>query len=243
MLSTESLEKIDAAINKVYQDASYQGNSNITSLYKLITNAYPIRLDEVENLSYYSANKFLARNIGLDIDLPEHTNHKLAGFLYAREYGGSLYGCILVEKKDPVVRRRFTAAHELGHYLLHLLPVLQQDKECTRLMSFTEGLSYFDGVDDKSSLPVGELATHSVTDVTTSIRMASIEQLELEANQFAANILMPEITCKNLVEDYQKRFFNPQPSLIRRLANEFLVSQEAMKWRLNSLGLIDFSQI
>lgn len=239
MLSTESLEKINNALNKVYQDAGYyQSDSNITSLYKLITNAYPIRLDELENLSYHSASKFLAKTIGLNIDLPQDTEQKLAGFLYAHEYSGSLYGCILVEKNDSVSRRRFSAAHELGHYLLHLLPVLQKGKDSTKLISFTEGLSYFDKVDDKASMPIGELATYSSTDITTSLEIISPEQLELEANQFAANILMPETACKNLVEDYQKRFFNPQPVLIRRLANEFLVSHEAIKWRLNSLGLI-----
>lgn len=240
MLSAESLEKINIAINQVYQDASYyQNDSSITSLYKLITSAYPIRLDEVENLTYYTASKFLARTIGLNIDLPEHTEQRLAGFLYAHEYGGSLYGCILVEKKDPVVRRRFSAAHELGHYLLHLLPVLQQEKESAKLISFIEGLSYFDEIDgDKADLPIGELATYSFTDLTGPLGIVSFEQLELEANQFAADILMPETLCKRLVTDYQKRFSNPPPALVRRLANEFLVSQEAMKWRLNSLGLI-----
>lgn len=238
MLSTESLEKINIATNKVYQDAGYRSDSTITSLYKLITDAYPIRLDEVENLTYSSASKFLAKNIGLDVDLPENTYQKLAGFLYAHEYGGSLYGCILVEKRDPVIRRRFTAAHELGHYLLHFLPVLQEDKSSAELMSFAEGLSYFDEVEDKAGIPLGELTTYSSSDVSTSLVALSIEQLELEANQFAANILMPETVCKNLVEDYQKRFINPQPTLIRRLANEFLVSQEAMKWRLISLELI-----
>src|SRR5688572_9232157 len=45
----------------------------------------------------------------------------LAGFLYANAGGGSIF----VRQEDAVARRRFSAAHELAHYLLHF-PLVQK---------------------------------------------------------------------------------------------------------------------
>ena len=56
-------------------------------------------------------------------------------------------------------------------------------------------------------------------------------QMEDEANQFAAELLMPEAACRALAQRYGGRS-NP-----RRLATEFLVSGAAMRWRLKQLGL------
>lgn len=55
---------------------------------------------------------------------------------------------------------------------------------------------------------------------------------EREANRFAANLLMPEATVKYAVE---RRGVHS----IDRLAELFGVSQVAMKYRLENLGLID----
>ncbi len=62
----------------------------------------------------------LAEALGLavweDEDLPENVSGKI--FLYPE--GGSASGySIVVPASDPYVRRRFTVAHELAHFLLH----------------------------------------------------------------------------------------------------------------------------
>lgn len=45
--------------------------------------------------------------------------NKLSGFIYAAQAAGRLFGCIFTETSEPTARRRFSAAHELAHYLLH----------------------------------------------------------------------------------------------------------------------------
>ena len=57
----------------------------------------------------------------------------MAGYLFAYQRDESSYGCILVKQDDPVERRRFSAAHELGHYLPHFLPLLARQQQETRL--------------------------------------------------------------------------------------------------------------
>jgi Zn-dependent peptidase ImmA (M78 family) len=61
--------------------------------------------------------------------------------------------------------------------------------------------------------------------------------MEREANQFAAELLMPAAACRALVERFWPTFGRRADVLTRRMANEFLVSQAAMKRRLFNLGL------
>lgn len=56
----------------------------------------------------------LETDVGLRIFAQAFTDSRLAGlFVYTEEYGG----CIAVNRKHPEERRRWTAAHEYGHFL------------------------------------------------------------------------------------------------------------------------------
>ena len=99
---------------------------------------------------------------------------------------------IYVNMDNAPVRRRFTIAHELGHYFLH-----HKDKK---------ELKYID------------------------LRSTRRTKEEVEANKFAAELLMPE---KELREEYEKLMF----PTIDSLADTFGVSNQAMKFRLSNLGL------
>jgi Zn-dependent peptidase ImmA (M78 family) len=100
-----------------------------------------------------------------------------------------------VNANQAPVRRRFSAAHEIGHHVL----------------------GHADGSVFDYAFPTtaeGEPPGYN-------------PQHEREANQFAAELLMPE---ENLVED--------APSLsLARLARRYEVSTEAMSFRLLNLGL------
>ncbi len=100
---------------------------------------------------------------------------------------------ILVNEKDIETRARFTIAHELGHYYLHM----------------------DDSADGK---------------VITSFRMDQ-SPIETQANQFAAELLMPESLIK---EEYAKMIIPVSDSL----AKIFNVSKQAMRVRLDSLELM-----
>lgn len=102
-------------------------------------------------------------------------------------------GCtILVNEADIKPRARFTIAHELGHYYLHM-----------------------NDSDDK---------------IITSFRMDR-SPIEAQANKFAAELLMPE----DLVREAHSSMVIP---ICDSLAGFFCVSKQAMRLRLDNLGLV-----
>lgn len=91
---------------------------------------------------------------------------------------------------EPRVRRRFTIAHEIGHWVCH-----------------------------RADVPAG---------CTPQDAGASRDPREREANTFAASLLMPA---------GRVRAAHAHEPDAARLATRFVVSAEAMAWRLYNLGL------
>jgi Zn-dependent peptidase ImmA (M78 family) len=113
---------------------------------------------------------------------------------------------ICVEKSHHLVRRRFTIAHEIGHhYLRH---------------QFEPG--------DHVHVDRGALVS------MRSARSAEgTDQREVEANQFAACLLMP----RSLVQaEIERHGGVVSELLIEDLASKFKVSERAMTIRLGTLG-------
>jgi Zn-dependent peptidase ImmA (M78 family) len=131
----------------------------------------------------------MAEEMGLRVweskALPSNISGKL---VKSKEYAGSSEYAIVVNATDVVERRRFTVAHEVGHFMLHLSQV-------------------GDGVSDDQFY-----------------RSNLGGQLETEANQFAADLLMPY----HLILQLQ----NEGVTDIRTLASRLQVSQQALKIRL-----------
>lgn len=116
---------------------------------------------------------------------------------------------IAVQKSDHVNRRRFTIAHEIGHYCLR--------------HQFEPG--------EHVHVDRGHLITPRNSRSSTGI-----DPKEIEANQFAACLLMPskllsrriaELAVASLRDDH-----------VQRLAEEFRVSEQAMTIRLSTLGYL-----
>ena len=127
----------------------------------------------------------------------------LAGFLYFAGNSGQAF----VNADDILPRRRFTAAHELGHAVLHRL----------RMGRF------------RADTPATLLEADESTD-----------ELEREANQFAAELLMPEAVLLARAEELRSLHqCCPFGVLAYRLAAEMLVSRQAMGYRLKNLGVAD----
>jgi Zn-dependent peptidase ImmA (M78 family) len=160
----------------------------------------------------------------------------LAGYLYVT----TNFGCIFVNQfnslkneHELITRRRFSAAHELGHYLLHFLPILDALKREGEIASFHHADQTI--ADDETEVECiqGNKNKNKNHTVLTDYEdyLPPFYQMEDEADTFASellipsNILMARLTSLNLLDDL----------LGRQLATEFLVSRSAMERRLKEL--------
>jgi len=197
----------------------------ITPLGLLIRNVGLIGA-EITGLTVSTASDFLLKRGGAVEPLPPLTEGPLAGFLcVVPKYGG----CVFVEHKDIFTRRRFSVAHELGHYLLHFRPQLINTITFDQPMLDAFPITKADDV-EPGNLPQGQM-TLSNMDITDQ----TFEQMEREANEFAAELLMPAEVVLALCAHYQ--LYLNGDDLALRLAGEMLVSRAAMRWRLRKLGI------
>lgn len=109
-------------------------------------------------------------------------------------------------------RRRFTLAHEIGHYCLHSAKSKKGFVDSQKTMSRTE--SYWDSY-------------------------------ESEANNFAAQLLMPKTIIleegQRIIDEYLGKTGAkgvPVHVFIEDMADKFEVSSKAMEYRLKNIGII-----
>lgn len=110
-----------------------------------------------------------------------------------------------VNTRHARVRQNFTIAHELGHLLLH-------DRN--------EQLH----VDRKFSVRL-----------RSDISSKGTDEAEMEANYFAAELLMPTDFIRH---DVQKLIGSDADLAIQKLSEKYDVSREAMSIRLSTLGYV-----
>lgn len=192
--------------------------------------AWPLFFAEVADLTRRSAAAYMSQRSGQEIKLDTDAERPLAGFLYAYPYFGEVWACILVEKNDRVERRRFSAAHELGHYLLHFVPRIKRELEKGEYLSLDENLLRTEETGVQP--PHDSLMFARPGGEPVKLLAEDILQMEYEANRFAAELLIPEQACRMVMND------DPAGATPRRLATEFMVSPAAIEYRLRSLGLL-----
>ncbi len=161
-----------------------------------------------DNLSPFPYRNVSDNKNDLEILLASFENdNKLSGISGATIYNNDTKRfSILINEDKPKTRQNFTIAHELGHYFLH--DEILKDE---RLI-----------IDDDNYLD-GKRTLYRLDE-------AKRNQIEIEANNFAASLLMP----RDLVVDAWKRIGN-----IQECAEIFSVSAIAMTIRLERLGLIE----
>jgi Zn-dependent peptidase ImmA (M78 family) len=120
-----------------------------------------------------------------------------------------------VNARHPKKRQRFSIAHEIGHATLHLADRAPDDGEAV------------------VSRPLEVLFRDGLASSGTS-------RTEIEANTFAANLLMPRpLVQEAFRECWEKDSSRSLDDVLDDLANNFDVSSQAMRYRLVNLGLID----
>ena len=118
--------------------------------------------------------------------------------------------CIAVQDSDHPNRQRFTIAHEVGHFVLR--------------HQFQRG--------EHVHVDRGNFISQRGPRASTGT-----DHMEIEANQFAAGLLMPGRLLRRRVRELARG--GPLlDHLVRDLATEFGVSEQAMTIRLTTLGLL-----
>ncbi|MGH9713618.1 MAG: ImmA/IrrE family metallo-endopeptidase [Candidatus Acidiferrales bacterium] len=128
---------------------------------------------------------------------------ELSGFIYIKD-GVPIIG---VNSLHHPNRQRFTIAHEIAHLQLHpdfITSAVHVDKQ------FAESVLKRDAVSATGT-----------------------ERLEVEANQFAAALLMPGDILDELLEESPIDI--EDESIIEEWATEFLVSKAALQYRIRNL--------
>jgi Zn-dependent peptidase ImmA (M78 family) len=144
--------------------------------------------------------KLIAENLGIMV-IEEDLEEEISGML-SREGERAV---MLIHRGDVPQRKRFSIAHEIGHFVMHKDPVFVDRRVRFR--------------DAQSSL--------------------GVNREEIEANSFAAELLMPYPLVMREVSRRQSQEFPPSDEdLIAELARQFDVSRQAIELRLSGLGMI-----
>lgn len=115
---------------------------------------------------------------------------------------------IVINKKHHSNRQRFTAAHELGHLKLHC------------------------GHDNEEHVFVDKTVAYNRNKASSSGEIKK----EIQANQFAAELLMPKDFIINELDDADSLGYED----IANLAKKYSVSERAMSIRIENLTGITF---
>ncbi len=146
----------------------------------------------------------IAKSLGIQIRRQPYEPEKISGFLY-RDRDRAIIG---VNSNHHRHRRRFTVAHEIGHFLLH-----------------KAGLDEVHIDQDFQVQLRGERSSKG-TDIE-----------EIEANAFAAELLMPAAFLREDVLQMETVAFQDE-GWVRKLANRYAVSPQSLVFRLARLGFI-----
>lgn len=134
---------------------------------------------------------------------------------YPLPANADIFGAIVRERDDVIIainpnqhpnRQRFTLAHELAHYFCH------------------------SGDNAPAQFVDGDFRLHWRN--TESSR--GVNWQEIEANRFAAALLMPEKFLRGDLDQFGKI----DDGVIQRLASLYKVSRVSMQYRLINLGLL-----
>jgi len=174
-----------------------------------------MRLDQVEKRAYKLLDDLQIRNAPVPVD---EIAERLGIQIVYEPFDGELSGVLYREGQDVIIgvnashpsnRKRFTIAHEIGHFLLHKGNEIHIDRNFR--LNFR---------DNSSS--------------------TATNREEIEANAFAAALLMPEQWVMNSVLEKietGKDLLHDEDELeaLTDLANHFRVSKQSLLIRLGKL--------
>jgi DNA helicase-2/ATP-dependent DNA helicase PcrA len=164
----------------------------------------PVPAEDIADLMYRLA-----------IDTTDALPGNLAGRLYVEER------IIEVRRDNTTPRQRFTIAHEVGHYRMH---VVIERLHLTGFSCSSDAVTPDENPVDSIPLP-GFTVDHMAPAKQLDAR--DLRRVEIEANTFAAELLMPAVLVERAIGEYGND--------VNVLAAKFGVSRQAMQYRLEAL--------
>jgi hypothetical protein len=160
---------MESKIARLYQEVDVAPPSHMYPIAPLgpVLERMQIRFDEIPNLTLREAESFLRQRKVLHAPLEhgsDNPNARISGFIYSDGYIARL----LVNSSESITRRRFSIAHELGHFILHCRPIAE---------AIANGEPFIDMLD---------------------LDVEGHELREKEADEFAATLLMPKAIILSL---------------------------------------------
>jgi Zn-dependent peptidase ImmA (M78 family) len=146
----------------------------------------------------------IAEELGLTVNVTA-LDEGVSGLLIKQNLDGETAN-IFANRAESPKRRRFTIAHEIGHY------VLSHEFDST-----------------------GIHVDRGIHAIPRRSKLSKAEPKEVEANQFAAALLMPAQLVQDAVDELGLPLFEYQ---VTDLADRFEVSEQAMTIRLGTLGIL-----
>jgi Zn-dependent peptidase ImmA (M78 family) len=145
---------------------------------------------------YYNEHQLqlhsVCEKLGLNYIEADFNDPKISGMIFAKNGVHTIY----INHKHSTTRKRFTTAHEVGHYISALCGSYSKD----------------------------QLSQDGFKDYSISFRADNIQSnAETEANEIAAEMLMPEKVVKEFIE---------YGLSIEQMADKFFVSPVAMTIRV-----------
>jgi Zn-dependent peptidase ImmA (M78 family) len=146
----------------------------------------------------------MARALGAELRYKPF--EKLSGMIYIKD-GVPIIGINVLHHPN---RQRYTIAHEIGHLELH-----------------RELITTAVHVDKQFPVRPQVLSRDSVSSTGT-------DWIEIEANQFAAELLMPKAFLEEALAE--RSFDIDDQTPVVELAKKFRVSKQALEWRMRNLN-------
>jgi Zn-dependent peptidase ImmA (M78 family) len=161
----------------------------------------------------------IIRQYGIELDKNANLENGILGEIRKTENGKYK---ISIQKKDHYFRKRFTMAHELAHFLLH------RDK-------MGNGVTDSEEIDEKNEI----IKYRQLRAIDKNSKIQDND--EVEANRFAAEILMPEESLINYAKE--RGVYNNSGVMdaeaLKELTLAFQVSIGAMRIRLENLRKVN----
>lgn len=215
---------------------------SLDALTVIVSETYPIALQEIERLDIRKVARTIAQ-LGGSIEISVLDEYMaLAGFLYAHRGGGLIF----VERGDSEERRKFTLAHELGHFIneyyepvylkyeaSNTLPLFSEERTRQTQQVVAARCSPAD-IYGPGEPMVRRAIDPSVKELVQELQCEQKSRFnEIRANVFAAELLMPMEECARLESRCMRERLDP----VRELMLRFGVSRQAATVRAQELHL------